>query len=210
MTPDDIGHDLASEAALRGHYPEVTEIATRKVLRALDRHCRDFIALSPFLCLGTCDRHGKADVSPRGDAPGFVCVLDDRTLLIPDRRGNNRLDSLTNVVDNPAVGLLFLVPGVEETLRINGRGRIVDDPTLLAASAVDGKAPATGLLVTVEEAFLHCAKALKRSRLWSGDYRVQRDRYPTAGRVFKDHSGIARSAEENEAFIQENYRTKLY
>ncbi len=193
---------------LRRCYPPPTANVRRKSLAALDPHCRRFIALSPFLCLGSSGPDG-ADVSPRGDAPGFVQVLDDRTLLIPDRPGNNRLDSLSNLVANPQVGLIFMIPGVNDTLRVNGLARITTDPALLARAAINGKQPASALLVEVREAFLHCAKALMRSRLWQDDYRVDRATLPTLGKMYADQlKGF--TAEQADAAINRDYETRLY
>lgn len=197
------------EAGLRTIYPEPTLRARRKCLPALDRHCRDFIALSPFLCLGTGTEAG-ADVSPRGDAPGFVQVLDDKTLFIPDRPGNNRLDSLANLVANPRVGLLFLIPGVDETLRVNGIATIVADEALRERCAVGGKLPKSGILVEVHEAYLHCGKALIRARLWRDDYKVERRRLPTLGQMISDQVRDGASAAEADARIEDAYKNALY
>lgn len=181
------------------HLPPLSR-ATGKVLHALDRHCRAIIALSPFCVLATQGKMG-ADVSPRGDLPGFVRVLDDSTLLMPDRVGNNRLDAMCNLQANPCIGLLFLVPGMNETLRINGTARITDDPRLLGPSAVNGRAPRTGLVVTVEEAFLHCAKALVRSALWDASRHIDRGRIPSFAAMLLDHvSGL--TPEESERQTQ--------
>lgn len=197
---------------LRECYAPVVERARLKVLRKLDRHCRRFIELSPFVCLGTSSEAG-ADVTPRGDAPGFVHVLDDGTIAMPDWPGNNRLDSLSNIVANPKVGLLFLVPGVDESLRLNGTAAISTEPELLGRWTVNGKHPKSVLVIAVEEAFLHCGKALIRSRLWQGDYKVT-DRaaagLPHYGRMLKDQIEIADTAEEMEASVEEAYRTRLY
>ncbi len=198
------------ESELRTLYGVPSELSARKSLSQLDEHCRQFIARSPFLCLATAAADGAADISPRGDAPGFVRVLDDRTLLIPDRLGNNRIDSLRNVLQNPQVGLIFLVPGVDETLRVNGVARIVLRSELLDACAVNGKIPKTGLLVEVREAFLQCAKALIRSKLWSDDYRVARDQLPTLGKILVDQIGLATPVAELESMIEKAYCEKLY
>lgn len=194
---------------LRDHYAPAIERARLKVLSRLDEHCRAYIALSPFVCLGSTGP-GGADVSPRGDQPGFVRVLDDQTLALPDWPGNNRLDSLENIQSNPNVGLLFLIPGVDETLRVNGAAHISGDPALLAQWQVNGKQPRSALVITVAEAFLHCGKALIRSRLWHDDYRVERARLPSYGRMMKDQIEIRDSAEEIEASVAEGYRERLY
>lgn len=200
---------ISNAETLRGLYGPPSERAARKVLPRLDRHCRHFIALSPFLVIGTADAQGRADCSPRGDAPGFVVVLDDSTLLIPDRLGNNRVDTMTNIVENPNIGLIFFVPGINETLRVNGKARVTTDPALLVPLAVGGKAPRTGILVAVEEAFLHCAKALIRSGLWQVESQVDRKSFPSLGRILADQIGGMDPAAA-EAGIEESYRTRLY
>ena len=174
-------------AELRVVYPPPKAQAGLKVLDHLDVHCRDFIALSPFYVISSARADGRADASPRGDPPGsLAAVLDPKTLLLPDRPGNRQVDTMQNLVERPYVGLLFFVPGMTETLRINGKADIVTDPELLAPLAVKGKAPVSGLRITVEEAFLHCAKALIRARLWDVDSQIDRSRYPTYGRVLAD------------------------
>jgi len=194
---------------LRGCYPRPLERSLRKSLTKLDAHMRHFISLSPFLCLGT-SGDGGGDVTPRGDSPGFVHVLDDQTLLIPDWPGNNRLDSLTNVVANPNVGLLFLVPGVNETLRVNGSAEITMEPALLERWTVNGKHPRSAMRVTVREAYLHCAKALMRAKLWEDDYRIERKELPTYAQMLKDQGVTTQSVDELQAAIDESYRTRLY
>ena len=200
---------IATREDLRGCYPQPLERSLRKSLPALDAHMHRFISLSPFLCLGTSSA-GGSDVTPRGDAPGFVQVLDDRTLLIPDWPGNNRLDSLTNVVANPSVGLLFFIPGVNETLRINGVAEISMEPALLERWTVKGKQPRSAMRVTVREAYLHCAKALIRSKLWEEDYRVERAELPSYAQMLKDQNVTTQSVEELQAAIDESYATRLY
>jgi PPOX class probable FMN-dependent enzyme len=194
---------------LRNRYGQPIERARLKSLRRLDRHCRRFIELSPFVCLGSSGVDG-ADVTPRGDRPGFVHVLDDSTLALPDWPGNNRLDSLTNIVCNPEVGMLFLIPGVDETLRVNGTAEISADPSLLGRWNVSGKHPKSVLVITVKEAFLHCGKALIRSRLWHDDYKIDRAELPSYGKMMKDQIEIADSAAEIEASIAEGYEERLY
>ena len=201
--------EIRDPQALRAHLGEPSDLVKRKKLRRLDAHCRRFIALSPFLVLSTADAEGACDASPRGDAPGFVSVLDDGRLLIPERHGNKLADSLLNILENPRVGLIFLIPGVDETLRVNGHAGLTRDPALLAPLAVRGKAPETGILVAVEEAFLHCGKAMIRSRLWDPESRIERKSLPSLGRMIADQvSGY--DSEETEAYVQEGYRERLY
>ncbi len=197
-------------AALRALYGEPGEIAVKKELDRLDRHCRAFIARSPFLCLASADGKGRADVSPKGDAPGFVQVVDDRTLLIPDRPGNNRLDSLSNILENPEVALIFFIPGVKETLRVNGCARIVADADVLRRLAVQGKVPKGAILVEVREAFMHCAKALARSRLWEKDYRIDRRELPSLAEMLADHAGDGTPVHEIAGLIEKSRKTRMY
>lgn len=205
-----------TEEALRAVMGHPMDLAVRKALPRLDKYCKAFVERAPFMCLGTSDAAGRTDVSPRGDQPGFVLVLDDSRLFIPERPGNARYDSLTNILSNPQVGLLFFVPGYEDMLRVNGRARLIHDDALMARCTVNGKAPKIGIEVAVEEAYLHCAKALRRSKLW--DASIQRDRaeLPTLGRMILEQTAEAGSAPDAEVvrtadeFIDENYRTTLY
>jgi PPOX class probable FMN-dependent enzyme len=206
---DDPEARIVDSEALRAHIGSVSPIVERKVLDRLDRFCRDFIALSPFLVLATADAQGRADASPRGDGPGFVRVLDEKTLLIPDRRGNNRVDSLDNVVSSPGVGLVFMVPGINETLRVNGRARVTRDAALLAPSTVQDKPPLTGLIVEVDEAYFHCGKALLRSKLWEPETRVPRSVFPTLGQVIAEQTKAVDAAAAD-ANLEEAYRSRLY
>ena len=187
----------------------ISPMAARKVLPALDRHCRAFIALSPFLVLASSDAEGRADASPRGDPPGFVQVLDDRTLLLPDRPGNNRVDSFANILDAPGVGLIFFVPGIDETLRVNGTARLLTDSDALAGSSVGGRTPRTGLVIAVDEVFFHCAKALRRARLWDPTAQVERSTFPSLGRIIAEQTKVF-SVEEAERRTEDAYRTKMY
>lgn len=197
-------------AELRAAYGAPSELAVKKSLTRLDEHCRQFIARAPFLCLSTAAGDGSADVSPRGDAPGFVRVLDEHTLFVPDRLGNNRIDSMINLLDNPHVGLIFFIPGVNETLRVNGVARIVLQSELLAESQVDGKTPKSGLLIEVREAFLQCAKALIRSRLWRSEQLLPRNQFPTLGKILVDQIGLTMPVAELDALIDQAYCEKLY
>jgi PPOX class probable FMN-dependent enzyme len=188
-----------------------SEMALRKELPALDAHCRAFIEASPFVLVGTSGASGRCDVSPRGDAPGFVLVVDDTTLLIPDRPGNRRIDSFQNILDNPHVGLLFIVPGVEETLRLNGRATLIRDPEWLARLSAQGKTPTIAIAVEVEEVFLHCAKAFRRSNLWQAESWPDRSTLPTLGQILLDQLRPPdTSATELDCALEEAYRTRLY
>ena len=208
-TSEKLGTEVADARELRAVVGEVHLIAERKVLDRLDHFCRDFIALSPFLVLASSDSEGRADASPRGDGPGFVQVLDEKTLLIPDRRGNNRVDSFGNVLSSPGVGLVFFVPGINETLRVNGRARLTRDTALLEPTTVQEKTPKLGLLVEVDEAYFHCGKALIRSKLWAQDAQIERGSFPTLGRIVAEQTRAVDAAEAD-ANLEEAYRTRLY
>lgn len=194
---------------LRELYGMPSERAVKKQLDRLDHHCRAFIARSPFLVIASSDPSGRCDASPKGDAPGFVAVIDEHRLLIPDRLGNNRTDTLGNLLARPGVGLIFFVPGINETLRVNGRASLATDPALLTPLAVNGKMPRSGILVAVEEVYFHCGKALIRSDLWNPDKHVRRGDFPSMGRILADQiEGL--SVEESERMTAEGYRTRLY
>lgn len=202
---------VSDEPALRGLYQEPMELAVLKQLDRLDAHCRNFLAHSPFAVIGSTRPGRGTDVSPRGDAPGFARVLDDRTIAIPDRPGNNRLDTMSNIVADSEVGLLFFIPGIDETLRVNGTARLSREPELLAAAAVNGREPRLIILVTVKEAFLHCGKALKRSKFWHNDYRVEKRDFPSLGRMIVEQTKPAKiTVEQADAFVEEGYANKLY
>ena len=200
---------LAHIDDLRALYGEPSDLARRKTLPRLDGHCRRFIAASPFLVMATSDRDGASDASPRGDSPGFVAIADDTTLVIPDRPGNRRVDSLSNIVRNPRLGLIFFIPGVNETLRVNGTAEITTDGDILAPLAVRGRTPASAIVVHVEEAFLHCAKALVRSDLWNPDNFVDRGSFPSLGKILADQIEDLDAAEAD-ATIRESLKNRLY
>jgi PPOX class probable FMN-dependent enzyme len=189
---------VATLAELRALYAAPTERALRKELPALDGHCRAFIALSPFVVLSTGDARHRLDASPRGGDPGFVKVSAEGALLLPDAPGNNRLDSLENILATGEAGLLFLIPGFDETLRVNGRATLSTDPADIAACASERRAPKLVIRVQVTAAYLHCAKAFLRSRLWKPDAQVDRTRLPTAGCMLAEQTGIAAPPETRE------------
>jgi PPOX class probable FMN-dependent enzyme len=177
---------IESEEQLRTLLGTPSARAVQKERAALDQHMRAFIAQSPMVLVATADRNGRCDVSPKGDGPGFVLVLDDHRLAIPDRPGNKRFDGMRNILENPHVGLIFLIPGREETLRVNGLASITCDPDILQRCAVQGKSPALAIGVAVEQCFLHCAKAFRRSGFWAVEQWPAADALPSLACVLFD------------------------
>jgi PPOX class probable FMN-dependent enzyme len=196
-----------SEDELRAIIGTPLQRALDKAVTELDEYCIDHIARSPFLLIASSDAAGNFDISPKGDPAGFVRVLDRRTLLIPDRPGNRRADTFSNVLQNPNVALLFLVPGRRETLRVVGRARIVRDQALRESMAAQGKVPDLLLGISVSEAFFQCAKCIIRSDLWHG---YEADDMATLGEIMVKHAGVAMTPDELNAEIEEGYRTRLY
>jgi len=205
---------VTSERELRAMLGQPSERAILKEQAVLDEHSRAFIARSPFLLLATSNADGQCDVSPKGDVPGFVHVLDDKHLVVPDRPGNKRFDGMKNLLENPHVGLIFLVPGREETLRVNGRACIVRDAELLERMAVNGKRPALGIGVEVEECFLHCAKAFRRSGLWQKESWAEPETLPSMGRVMWEKMNrlkpVGMTVEEYEQDLEVRLKQGLY
>lgn len=183
--------DAAGAAALVASYAPVARGAALKDIGRIDGHMARFIGLSPICLVSTADAAGRQDVTPRGDPPGSFKVIDAHTVAIADRPGNNRLDTLKNIVENPEIALIFLLPGISETVRLAGTAQLSVDPELLASMAVQGKAPKCAIVVTVRQAYLHCAKALIRSRLWSGEYAVAKDTFPSIGRMVGEQIGLS-------------------
>jgi uncharacterized protein len=202
--------ELKSQAELRTVYRPPGGGAVGKDIAQIDAHFAHFISLSPFLCIGTMGENGLCDVSPRGGEPGFVHVIDARTLAMPDRPGNNRLDSLGNITRNPGVGLLFFVPGFEDTLRVNGVARVTMEPALMAAFMADGKPPRSVMLVDVKEAYLHCPKAIKRAALWTQKAQVDRETFPTAGQIYRDQLKLEVPVAAIDASLEKDARENLY
>lgn len=187
---------IESEEALRQIYPPPHDLIRRKQLSRLDKHCRKFISLAPLICISTSGADGTCDVSPRGDGPGFVKVLDDTHLLIPDRRGNNRVDALRNVIANPHIGVLFIIPGIDDLLRVNGTAAVVADPEFLAQMSMDGRPPASAILVTLVEAFLHCGRAFKRAKIWNPSHFQPVDALPPLAQMLADQTAPDREEQE--------------
>ena len=201
--------DIVTDAEeLRQLLGQPAPLSTAKCLPALDRHARAFIERSPFVLIASSNARGQTDVSPKGDPPGFVRVLDDTTLAIPDRLGNRRADTFLNILDNPRVGLLFLVPGKSESLRVNGAARIVRDAALRESMAVRGKTPDLALAVEVEEAFFHCSKCMIRSSLWKPEAWPPLHGLPTLAEALTEAAGIP--VEELETLVEKSERERLY
>ncbi|MFW8588335.1 pyridoxamine 5'-phosphate oxidase family protein [Rhizobium beringeri] len=205
---------IRDEQSLRGLFEATHALAIQKCQATIGQHAREFISRSPFLCIGTQDLDGKADVSPRGDPVGFVKVLDERTLAIPDRPGNNRLDTLVNIIANPTVGLLFIIPGFDDTLRVNGQAILTTDPELLAGMSVNDRAPKLAIVVEVSEVYMHCAKAFRRSHLWSPDHFQDRREMPSLVKIILDETtGAPTDADEMRRMdddLEVAYKRTLY
>lgn len=206
--PDD--KTVAGETALRTVYPKVSKPIRDKAIGYLDDFALTFLSLSPFFCIGTSRPDSLADVSPRGGEAGFVHALDSKRLAFPDRPGNNRLDTLTNIMHAPAVGLLFFIPGIEETLRINGTATVSVHEELMSRFAMDGKRPRSVIVVDVVEVYLHCSKALKRSDLWNPDKRVARTRLPTWGEMLRNQGRAFVPARLIDFVIGQDAKRNLY
>ncbi len=200
---------VGSAEELEALYGLPVEAVLSKVIDRLDGHCRDFIARAPFVLVATADAVGNCDVSPKGGAPGFVAVLDDRRLAIPDAPGNRLVYSLKNVVASRRVGLLFLIPGLEETLRVNGRACLTRDEALLERLSGEGKPPKVAIGVEVEEAFLHCAKAFKRSALWRPGEWPDRDGLASPAQIWRDHMALDMTTHDVQEFVDDDYANNL-
>ena len=203
-------HLIRDEATLTALYGEVSAGAIAKEIDYIHPHYRAMIEAAPFMVMGTCGPEGL-DVSPRGDPPGnLVHVVDDRTLLIPDRRGNNRADSLRNIIRDPRIAVLFLIPGVGETLRVNGRAEISIEPALMQSFTVNGKLPRCVLIVHVETVYFHCAKAIMRSKLWDEATKIDRKSLPSTGAILAELSQGKAGGEQYDRELPERHKAMLY
>ncbi len=199
---------IQSIEQLRALYASPKERAVKKQLPALDKHCRQFISLSPFVVLGSQGADDALDASPRGGAPGFVKVTDAAQLLIPDSPGNNRLDTLENIIHTGRIGMLFIIPGVDETLRVNGQARLTTAADLLKLCTSELKPPKLVIQVDVTQAYLHCAKAFMRSKLWDRSIQIDRARLPTMGEMIGEQTGMS-GPPETQAEMLERYKNDL-
>lgn len=215
MTEFKLNPDFAikDEQSLRSLFPATHALAIQKLQSSLGEHARAFIKRSPFICIGTQSLDGKADVSPRGDPPGFVKILNDRTLAIPDRPGNNRLDSLSNIIANPTIGILFVIPGFDDTLRVNGQATLVTDPEILAGMRVNDRLPTLAIVVQVAEVFMHCAKAFRRSHLWDPNHFQTRSEMPSLIKIILDETTGAPGEDamrKIDADLETDYKNSMY
>lgn len=202
---------VTSQEELRQILGEPRELAKRKQVETLDENCRDFIARSPFLVISTSNANGLCDVSPRGDAPGFVLTLDEKRLVIPERPGNKRADTMLNLLANPQVGLLFMIPGIGQTLRVNGKGYVLRDPALLERLAFQGKVPQLAIGVEAEEVFMHCPKAFARSHLWEHENWPDPKGVKTLGQILECQVNLPGvTAAQIDAGVEESLRERLY
>ncbi len=199
---------ITDEAQLREVIGEPAALVVTKITDRLNPLLRQFIERSPFVCVGTSSPDGGLDVSPRGDPAGFVRILDERTLLLPDRPGNRIADTLTNLLHDPRIALLFLIPGVGDTFRVNGTAEIIDDPDLLADSTVDGKPPRLGLLVSIEECYTQCPKAMIRSELWNPERHIARSELPSSGAIFRSLNDPSFDAAEYDREREARYKRR--
>ena len=203
--------DAAQAAELVASYPAVSKLAAAKDIGRLDVHLGRYIAMSPICFVATADKTGKQDVTPRGDPPGAFKVLDEKTIAFADRPGNNRLDTLKNILENPEIALIFLLPGTNETVRVAGTARLSTDPDLLGAMAVQGKEPKCAIVVSVRQAYLHCAKALLRSKLWTGEYAQPKGTFPSIARMIGDQVGMTEEQKKlGEERVEKSYKETLW
>lgn len=209
MAPMPFAHAVTDHAALRELYRQPRQLVLDKVIDHVDDGARDLIAASPFVVVATTGPRGT-DASPRGGPPGFVAVLDEHRIALGDLAGNNRLDTFGNVLHEPAVGLIFLVPGLGETLRVNGRATLTTDPDVLDRTSIDGRRPKVAMGIDVEACFIHCAKAFRRSGLWDPATWPSPDARPSAACVLREHLALEATAEQIEADLEVAYRTTLW
>jgi uncharacterized protein len=195
---------------LRSVLSEPSELVTRKILSYLDKHCGVFIGRSPFVLIASADADGNVDVSPKGDPPGFVKVIDEQTLVIADRPGNHRADTMENILQNPKVGLIFMIPGKTETLRVSGMATIVSDDDLLESLAVRGQTPKLAMVVEVQEAFFHCSKCMIRSRLWQPEHWPNLDGLPRLAETMVDAGKLELTESEMHRIVEDDERARLY
>ena len=201
---------ITTEEQLREILGYPSQMAANKAVDTLDEHCRAFIASSPFMLIASSDAAGNMDISPKGDPAGFVKVLDEKTLAIPDRPGNRRGDTFRNILQNPNVGLFFFIPGKQETFRVSGKAMIVRDQWLREQMPMRSKTPDFAIVVTIEEAFMHCAKCVIRSGIWQQEQWPELSGLSSLAQVMVDHTKLPDSVEKLQTLIDDGYRDRLY
>ena len=201
---------ISDPEKLRQHIGQPNEMALACMRPSLDQYQKQFIELSPFLCLASADRDGQPTISPKGDGPGFIKVVDDVTLIMPDRMGNNKVESFSNIVENSKIALIFFIPGIRETLRLSATASITTDQELLQFAQVGKNPVKTGLLIKITKSYFHCGKALIRSKLWEKDSQIEKGVFPPFGKIVKEEAKLAESQEEVEELVLKEYKNKLY
>ncbi|MGD7009731.1 MSMEG_1061 family FMN-dependent PPOX-type flavoprotein [Metabacillus sp. 84] len=202
---------IETQEELNEIWGEPSRLVSNKAIDHLDPHCINFLAMTPFILLGTSNAEGECDVSPRGDHPGFILVLNEKQLVIPERPGNKRLDSIRNILDNPKAGLICMIPGMDESLRMTGKASVMKDQDILERMRVNGKLPFAGIVLEVEECFIHCGKAIKRSKLWQTDSWPASVRLPKAHEILAAHANCeGLDADRVEKALDESYRLRMY
>lgn len=201
---------ITTEEEFRKIMGHPSELVTRKTINFIDENCESFIKQSPFIAIASADLKGNFDISPKGDPSGFVKILDNKTLAIPDRLGNRRADTFMNILQNPKVGLIFLIPGVKETLRISGTAQIITDSKIRELLVHKNSLPNLVMIVHVEEVFMHCAKCIIRSKLWNSSKESDLSKVPTLAKSMVDHGKLQKSYEEMNEIIKNDENTRLY
>ena len=201
---------ITERISLENHYDPPLEIAKSIMLNSLDKYHITYIENAPFVCIATSDSEGQPTISPKGDAPGFVELRDKNTLIIPDRIGNNKLESFHNLVENPKIGLIFMIPGMKETLRISGIAQIITDDEILKFAQIGQKNVKTGLVVTITKCYFHCGKAIIRSKLWNEENKISKDKLPSFGKIINEQAKLQESIQSSDNLVEHVYKNELY
>ncbi len=201
---------IDNKDSLENHFDTPLGIVEAVIFESLDKYHRMFIERSPFLCIATSDENGQPTISPKGDAPGFIKIIDNKTLIIPDRIGNNKVESFHNIIENPKVGLFFMVPGIIETLRISGVARIITDHEKLQFAQVSKNPVKTGLVISINQCYFHCGKAVIRSKLWKEEHKIERKDFPSFGKILNEQAKLNETDEASDIRLNEHYKNELY
>jgi PPOX class probable FMN-dependent enzyme len=196
--------------SLESHFDTPIGLVEAVIFESLDKYHRMFIERSPFLCIATSNENGQPTISPKGDAPGFIKIIDNKTLIIPDRIGNNKVESFHNIIENPKVGLIFMVPGIIETLRISGAARIITDHEKLKFAQVSKNPVNTGLVISINQCYFHCGKAVVRSKLWKKEHKIERKDFPSFGKILNEQAKLNETVEASDIRLNEMYKNEIY